>query len=129
VHTYREEDMATTILLGKDTTISGLTGVQDVSMTIESEKVEATTKGSTGVYKRTVAGLQSRTLEATVLGDSAQTYGKQVTVSVTSTGGAAFAITGVITNAKRTQPIAGAEAVSITIKPGVGLDVGDQVTI
>ena len=42
--------MATTILLGKDTTISGLTGVQDVSMTIESEKVDATTKGATGVY-------------------------------------------------------------------------------
>lgn len=121
--------MATTILLGKDTAISGLTGVQDVSMTIESEKVDATTKGSSGIYKRTVAGLMARTLEATVLGDSNQTYGKQVTVSVTPSGGTAFAMTGVITSAKRTQPIGGAEAVSITIKPGVALDVGDQVTV
>ena len=121
--------MATTILLGKDTTISGLTGVQEVSMTIESEKVDATTKGSAGIYKRNVAGLQARTLEATVLGDSTQTYGKAVTVVVTAGGGTAFSITGVITNAKRTQPIAGAEAVSLTIKPGVALDSGDQVTI
>jgi hypothetical protein len=121
--------MATTILLGKDTTISGLTGVQDVSMTIEAEKVDATTKGSTGVYKRTVAGLQSRTLEATVLGDSTQSYGKAVTVTVSVTGGTAFSITGVLTSAKRTQPIGGAEAVSVTIKPGVALDAGDQVTV
>jgi hypothetical protein len=121
--------MATTIQLGKDTTISGLTGVQDVSLTIEAEKVDATTKGSTGVYKRTVAGLQARTLEATVLGDTTQSYGKAVTVTVTPSGGTAFAITGVLTSAKRTQPIAGAEAVSVTIKPGIALDSGDQVTI
>jgi hypothetical protein len=121
--------MATTILLGKDTTISGLTGVQDVSMTIEAEKVDATTKGSTGVYKRTVAGLQSRTLEATVLGDTTQSYGKSVTVTVSVTGGTSFAMTGVLTSAKRTQPIGGAEAVSVTIKPGIALDSGDQVTI
>jgi hypothetical protein len=122
--------MATTIQLGKNTTISGLTGVQDVSMTIESEKVDVTTKGSTGIYKRTAAGLQSRTLEATVLGDSAQTYGKQVSVTVTPTGGGtAFGITGVVTSAKRTQPIGGAEAVSITIKPGTALPDGDQVTV
>jgi hypothetical protein len=121
--------MATTIQLGKDTTISGLTGVQDVSMTIEAEKVDATTKGSTGVYKRTIAGLQARTLEATVLGDTTQSYGKAVTVTVSVTGGTAFSISGVLTSAKRTQPIAGAEAVSVTIKPGIALDAGDQVTI
>lgn len=121
--------MATTIYLGKDTTISGLTGVQDVSMTIESEKVDATTKGSADIYKRTIAGLKSRTLEATVLGDGSQTYGKNVTVTVTPSGGTAFAMTGVVTSAKRTQPIGGAEAVSITIKPGVALDQGDQVDI
>lgn len=121
--------MATTILLGKDTLISGLTGVQDVSMTIESEKVDATTKGSSGIYKRTVAGLMSKTLEATVLGDSSQTYGKSVSVTVTPSGGTAFSINGVITSAKRTQPIGGAEAVSITIKPGVALEAGDQVTV
>jgi hypothetical protein len=121
--------MATTIQLGKNTTISGLTGVQDVSMTIESEKVDATTKGSSGIYKRTMAGLQSRTLEATVLGDSTQTYGWTIVVTVTPSGGTAFSITGVVTSAKRTQPIGGAEAVSITIKPGTALDAGDQVTV
>jgi hypothetical protein len=121
--------MATTILLGKNTTISGLTGVQDVSMTIEAEKVDATTKGSTGIYKRTIAGMQSRTLEATVLGDTSQSYGSSLTVNISTTGGTTFAITGVLTNVKRTQPIGGAEAVSLTIKPGVALDVGDQVTI
>ena len=126
--------MATTILLGKDTSITGITGVQDVSMTIETEKVDATTKGSAGIYKRTVAGLMSRTLEATVLGDGAQTYGKIVFVTVTPSApsgstGTTFTITGVVTSAKRTQPIGGAEAVSITIKPGVALDSGDQVTV
>jgi len=118
-----------TILLGKNTTITGLTGVQDVSMTIETEKVDATTRGATGVYKRTIAGLQSRMLEATVLGDSVQTYGKEVAVNVTATGTTGFSITGVITSAKRTQPIGGAEAVSITIKPGIALDVSDQVNV
>jgi hypothetical protein len=121
--------MPTIIQLGKDTTISGLTGVQDVSMTIESEKVDATTKGSTGIYKRTISGLQSRTLEATVLGDATQSYGRAVTVTVSVTGGSPFSITGVLTSAKRTQPIGGAEAVSVTIKPGIALDAGDQVTI
>jgi hypothetical protein len=121
--------MATTILLGKNTTISGLTGVQDVSMTIESEKVDATTKGSAGIYKRTMAGLMARTLEATVLGDGSQTYGKAVSVTVSPSGGTAFAISGVITSAKRTQPVGGAEAVSLTIKPGVPLDNADQVTV
>ena len=121
--------MPTTILLGKNTTISGLTGVQDVSMTIEAEKVDATTKGSTGIYKRTIAGLSSRTLEATVLGDSTQTYGKSVSVTVAASGGTAFAITGVVTSAKRTQPIGGAEAVSITIKPGVANESANQADI
>lgn len=117
--------MATTILLGKDTTVTGLSNVQDVSITIETEKVDATTKGSTGVYKRTKAGLKSRTLEATVLGDASQAYGGGVSVSVTVTGGTAFSMSGVITSVKRTQPVGGAEACTVTIKPGTSYDTVD----
>jgi hypothetical protein len=121
--------MATTIKLGKNTSVSGVTGVVDASMKIEVEKVDATTRGSSGVYKRTVAGLQSRTLEVTAIGDYTRIYGAQTSVTVAVSGAAEFAMTGVITNVKRSEPIGDKISSSITIKPGDPLDAGDRINV
>jgi hypothetical protein len=121
--------MATTIKLGKHTTVSNVTGVVDASMKIEVEKVDATTRGASGVYKRTVAGLMSRTLEVTAIGDYTHTYGEQKSVVVSVSGSAAFSMTGVVTNVKRSEPIGDKITNTLTIKPGEPLDNADQIDI
>ena len=121
--------MATTIKLGKNTTVSNVTGVVDASMKIEVEKVDATTRGATGVYKRTVAGLQSRTLEVTAIGDYTRIYGAPTYVVVAVSGSTEMAMTGVITNVKRSEPIGDKISSTITIKPGEALDAGDRITV
>lgn len=121
--------MATTIKLGKNTTVSNVTGVVDASMKIEVEKVDATTRGGTGVYKRMVAGLQSRTLEVTALGDYTHTYGESKFVQVSVSGSSEFAMTGVVTNVKRSEPIGDKISSTLTIKPGDALDNADQIDI
>lgn len=121
--------MATTIKLGKNTTVSNITGVVDSSMKIEVEKVDATTRGASGVYKRSVAGLMARTLEVTAIGDYTHTYGEQKYVVVSVSGSAEFSMTGVVTNIKRSEPIGDKISSTITIKPGEALDAGDQIDI
>ena len=121
--------MATTIKLGKNTTVSNVTGVVDASMKIEVEKVDATTRGATGVYKRTVAGLQSRTLEVTAIGDYSRIFGAPTFVEVRVSGSLEFGMTGVITNVKRSEPIGDKISSTITIKPGDPLDADDRITV
>jgi hypothetical protein len=122
--------MATTIKLGKNTTVSNVTGVVDASIKIEVEKVDATTrKESGGVYKRTVAGLQSRTLEVTAIGDYSRIYGASTYVVVAVSGSTEMAMTGVIVNVKRSEPIGDKISSTITIKPGDPLDAGDRITV
>lgn len=121
--------MATTIKLGKNVTVSNVTGVVDASMKTEVERVDATTRGASGVYKRTVAGLQSRTLEITAIGDYTRTYGASAHVVVSVSGVAEFSITGVITNVKRSEPIGDKITNTLTIKPGEALDAGDQIPV
>ena len=121
--------MATTIKLGKNTTVSGLTGVVDSSITVEVEKVDATTRGSTGLYKRIVAGLQSRTLEVTVLGDYSHEWGSLKTVSVSVSGTAQLTMTGVVTNVKRSEPIGDKVSSTLTIKPGESVENADKISV
>jgi len=121
--------MATTIKLGKNTTVSGLTGVVDSSITLEVEKVDATTRGSTGLYKRIVAGLQSRTLEVTVLGDYSHEWGALKAVTVNVSGAAQLTMTGVVTNVKRSEPIGDKITSTLTIKPGEQVEAGDTISV
>jgi len=121
--------MATTIKLGKNTTISNVTGVVDASLTLEVEKVDANTRGATGVSKRSVPGMVSRTLEVTAIGDYSRLYGAQTYVVVAVSGVTEMAMTGVITNIKRGEPINDKISQTLTIKPGYALDAGDQITV
>lgn len=121
--------MATTIKLGKNTTVSNVTGVVDASMKVEVEKIDATTRGASGVYKRMVAGLASRTLEVTAIGDYTHTYGESKSVVVSVSGSAAFSMTGVVTKVTRSEPIGDKITNTLTIKPGDPLDNGDQIDI
>jgi hypothetical protein len=121
--------MPTTIKLGKNTTVSNVTGVVDASMKIEVEKVDATTRGASGVFKRSVAGLQSRTLEVTAIGDHTRTYGSSTYVVVAVSGSTEMAMTGVITAVKRSEPIGDKISSTITIKPGYPLDAGDTIDV
>ena len=121
--------MATTIKLGKNTTVSGLTGVVDSSISVEVEKVDATTRGSTGLYKRTVAGLQSRTLEVTILGDQSQEWGALKTVTVSVSGVSQLAMTGVVTNVKRSEPVGDKITSALTIKPGEPVENADKISV
>jgi NH3-dependent NAD+ synthetase len=121
--------MATTIKLGKNTTVAGVTGVNDSSITLEVEKIEAMTRGATGVAKRSVPGMTTRSLEVTAIGDYSRLYGAQTYVVVAVSGVTELAMTGVITNIKRAEPIGEKISQTLTIKPGYALDAGDQITV
>lgn len=103
-----------TYQLGKDVTVSGFSGVRDVSFTAEAEQVDITTRDTTGNgYKQMAAGFTTNTIELTVLGDASKSVGSSV--SVTSSIGS---VSGIIVSAQRSEPIDDVISYKLTIKPG-----------
>lgn len=103
-----------TYTLGKDVTVSGFTGVRDVSYTAEAEQVDVTTRDTTGNgFKQMAAGFTNATIELTVLGDASRSVGSSV--SITSSIGS---VSGIIVSAQRSEPIDDVISYKLTVKPG-----------
>lgn len=121
-----------TYTLGKDYTVSGLDGVSDLTLTIEADRVDVTTRKVAKPFKLTAAGLQAKTFECTVMKkvtDGSQdpdfTIGKKYTVTLA--GGDALDL--ICMTANREEPQAGIITYKLTLRPGEESEICDQVDV
>lgn len=119
-----------TYTLGKDYTVSGLTGVSELTYTRTGERIDVTTREGVKPYKKTVAGFGSETLECSVYEPDGLTpfagfkIGEQKTVVVNGTS-----IQAVIMSANRSEPQDGVVVYQLTLRPGEALNTNQQAPI
>jgi hypothetical protein len=120
-----------TYTLGKDYTVSGLTGVSELTYTRTGERLDVTTRQGAKPYKKTVAGFGDETLECSVYeptGAGANftgfKIGEQKTVVINGTS-----IQAVIMSANRSEPQDGVVVYQLTLRPGEALDSDKQAPI
>jgi hypothetical protein len=108
--------MAQTINLGKDYTISGaVENVSDLTVKIEAEKIEATTRAGTLPLKRYVAGLPKKTFECTILAEAATTFSVGASVAITCSDHTGNLI---VVKAPRSEPKEGFVTYKLTLTTG-----------
>lgn len=119
--------MATTIKLGKDYTVSGLTGVTELELTRAGERIDVTTRAHQKPYKKTIAGFPDDTFTCTVLAEDTTkfTIGKAYPVTLNGTSFATLVCMG----ANREEPQDGIVTYQLTLKPGVESTVANQADI
>jgi hypothetical protein len=119
-----------TYTLGKDYTVSGLTGVSELTYTRTGERLDVTTREGTKPYKKTVAGFGSETLECSVFepltGPAFAGFkiGEQKTVVINGAS-----IQAVIMSANRSEPQDGVVVYQLTLRPGDPLNTDQQAPI
>lgn len=119
--------MAATINLGRDYTVSGLSGVSDLEVSYSAERIDITTRAGAKPIKKTVAGLPNSTFTCTVLATATTffTVGKKYTVTLA--GGSAMDL--ICMDANREEPQEGVITYKLTLKPGTESDTENQVQI
>lgn len=118
--------MATTVSLGKDYTVSGLTGTTELTVTYSAEGVDTTTRFGAPI-KRVKSGIPDYTFEGTVLGTSTNTFVIGQGYTLTLNGGAAKDV--ICMNVSREEPGDGTVSFKLTMKPGVASETANQVTV
>jgi hypothetical protein len=118
--------MAVTYVLGKDYTVSGLTGVTDLTLTLAGERIDVTTRAGAKPVKKTVAGFPDKTFECTVLAEAATTFSTGKAYSCTING---QALSLICFGANREEPQEGVVTYKLTLKPGEESETANQVAI
>lgn len=113
--------------LGKDYTVSGLSGVSDLTVTREVDRVDVTTRKNAKPFKMTASGLPSTTFECTVLADANTSFTIGQAYSVTVAGTALGSL--VCMTANREEPQSGVINYKLTLRPGEESETCDQVDI
>ena len=90
-----------TVQLGKDVTISGVSGARSCTVTNSANEIDVTKFGDTSRKFR--RGLVEQTVEIECVEDPGVTAGSSFTISGTNTGNATF----VCTSVKRDEPLDG----------------------
>lgn len=119
--------MAATINLGKDWTLSGLSGCSDLTVTRNVEAVDTTTRSGAKPIKKTKGGIKDSTFEGTVLATAATEFVIGKEYSLTLNGGAAKPL--ICMNANREEPGEGVVTFKLTMKPGLESEASNQVTV
>jgi hypothetical protein len=113
--------------LGRDYTVSGLTGVSDLTVTRDGERIDVTTRGHAKPIKQTVAGFEDVTFECTVLAEGTTSFIVGNEYAITVAGGGAMNL--VCMKATREEPQAGVINYKLSFRKGTESEVADQVTI
>lgn len=119
--------MPATYSLGKSYTVSGLSGVSELTVTRTGERIDVTTRCAALPIKQTDTGLIDTTFECTVLAadDTEFVIGKAYTVTVK--GGSLGEL--ICMTANREEPQAGVITFKLTLKPGEESEAANQITI
>lgn len=112
--------------LGRDYTVSGLTGVSELTVTREGERIDVTTRKHSKPIKLTVAGFSQTTFECTVLATATTTFsvGKSYTVVANGTS-----MPMICMGATREEPQAGVITYRLTLRPGDESPTADQIAV
>lgn len=120
-----------TYTLGKSYTVSGLTGVSELTYTRTGERIDITTREGAKPYKKTVAGFGSETLECSVyqpdgVGSNFTGFkiGSEYEIEINEKS-----ITAVVMSANRSEPQDGVVVYQLTLRPGEALDSAQQAPI
>lgn len=116
-----------TYTLGRNYTVSGLTGASDLTVTRDGERIDVTTRENTKPVKLTVAGFEDMTLECTVLATSTTTFSVGKSYAITLNGGSAMDL--ICMAATREEPQAGVITYKLKFRPGEESETDDQVSI
>lgn len=118
--------MATTVSLGKDYTVSGLTGTTELTVTFSAEGVDTTTRFGAPI-KRVRAGIPDYTFEGTVLGTAANSFVIGQGYTLTLNGDTPKDV--ICMNVTREEPGDGTCSFKLTMKPGVASESANQITV
>ena len=116
--------MPSVYTLGKDYTVSGLTGASELTVTRSAERVDVTTRKGDRPYKATDAGLIDEVFECTVYaGDSTEfTIGQLYAITVNN-----VALTDMVCmSANREEQKDGVITFKLTFRRGVEADTCNQ---
>ncbi len=113
--------------LGRDYTVSGLTGVSELTVTREGERIDVTTRKHSKPIKLTAAGFSNTTFECTVLATATTSFVVGNEYAVTLAGGSAMNL--ICMGATREEPQSGVITYKLTLKPGGESAAGDQITV
>lgn len=119
--------MAATISLGRDYTVSGLTGVSDLEVEYSGERIDVTTRYGAKPIKKTVAGFPNKTFTCTVLAEATTTFSVGKAYTVTLAGGSSMTL--ICMDANREEPQEGIVTYKLTLKPGTESTSANQVPI
>jgi hypothetical protein len=90
------------ILLGKDVTITGVTGARSVTVTSSASEIDTTTLGGL-THRRFSKGLAEQTIEIECIDAPGCEAGATITIGGTTTGNAAY----IVTSVAQAEPIDG----------------------
>lgn len=119
--------MAVTYTLGKDYTVSGLTGATDLTVTHAGERVDVTTRDAAKPFKLTVAGLTQVTFECSVYATNSTKFAIGDSYAVTVNGDSLGDL--VCMSANREEPQDGVVTYKLTLRPGFESAVADQIDV
>lgn len=119
--------MPATYTLGKDYTVSGLTGATDLEVTRSGERIDVTTRGFAKPIKQTVAGLQDITLSCTVFAQQSTKFQIGKLYAVTLDGESLGDM--ICMDANREEPQEGVVTYKLTLKFGQESEGGNQLDV
>lgn len=112
--------------LGRDYTVSGLTGVSDLTVTRDGERIDVTTRKHQKPIKLTVAGFSDTTFECTVLATATTTFSVGKAYAVTLNG---ESLNLICMGATREEPQAGVITFKLTLRLGSESETADQIPV
>lgn len=119
--------MPATYSLGKDYTVSGLTGSSELTVTRSAERVDVTTRAGAKPIKCTVAGLEDLTFECSVFAEATTKFVIGQSYAVTVKGESLGSL--ICMSAVREEPNGSAITYKLTMKKGIASETNNQVDV
>lgn len=119
--------MAVTYTLGKDYTVSGLSGTADLTVTFAAERVDITTRDGAKPFKMTVDGLHNTTFEGSVLATETTSFVIGDSYDLTVGGSSLGSLVCMTANREESQD--GIVTYKLTLRPGLESTAANQITV
>lgn len=116
-----------TYTLGRDYTVSGLTGASELTVTREGERIDVTTREHPKPFKLTVAGFPATTIECSVFATQSTSFTVGQAYTLTLNGESFTNV--VCMAATREEPQAGIITYRLKFRPGTPHEPANRVQV